>query len=146
MSYCQVQVTAPSAEEAQRLGRLAVEARLAACAQVSGPLGSTYWWEGAVTTSTEWMCTLKTTGDRVSELVAALRAAHSYEVPEVVVTVLQGGDPDYLAWVTSETGPQEPPLPVPPLPASPLVAPPPVGPAGAGDAPHSDPPGERAQE
>ena len=39
--HCQVQLTAPSAEEAERLGRMAVERRLAACAQVSGPVSST---------------------------------------------------------------------------------------------------------
>jgi len=39
----------------------------------------------------------------VSELSAAIRAAHSYEVPELVVTVLSGADDDYRAWVERET-------------------------------------------
>lgn len=99
----QVQVTASSAEEATRLGRLAVEGRLAACARVSGPVASTYWWEGAVTSATEWVCTLKTTASRLPSLVIALRAAHSYDVPEIVATALVDGDPDYLAWVEAET-------------------------------------------
>jgi periplasmic divalent cation tolerance protein len=99
----QVQVTASSAEEAARLGRLAVERRMAACAQVSGPVESTYWWEGEVTSATEWVCTLKTTAARLPALAATLRAAHSYEVPEIVATALVDGDPDYLAWVEAET-------------------------------------------
>lgn len=118
MRHCQVQVTAPSAEEAERLGRLAVEARLAACAQVSGPIRSTYWWEGTVTTSTEWSCTLKTTADRVAELTATLAAAHPYQVPEVLVSEVSRGDAQYLAWVERETRPR---------PAEPGTAAPPHG-------------------
>lgn len=98
-----VQVTAASADEAGALGRRAVEHRLAACAQVSGPVTSTYWWQGAVTSATEWVCTLKTVADRVDELASVLRAAHSYEVPEIVVMPVVAGDPDYLAWVEAET-------------------------------------------
>lgn len=101
--HVQVQFTAPTAEEAGRLGRMVVEARLAACAQVSGPITSTYWWEGEVTSASEWVCTLKTTSRRVSELLGALRDAHSYEVPELVVTEITDGDPDYLQWLTAET-------------------------------------------
>lgn len=103
MRYCQVQVTAASAEEADRLGRLAVEGRLAACAQVSGPIDSTYRWEGEITSATEWVCTLKTTADRVPSLTTALRAAHSYQVPEILVSDVNGGDPDYLAWLEAQT-------------------------------------------
>ena len=103
VAYCQVQVTAPTAEEAERLGRLAVEGRLAACAQVSGPISSTYRWQGRVTSSTEWMCTLKTSAPIVTRLTSVLRSAHSYEVPEIVVTALVGGDEDYLGWIGAET-------------------------------------------
>lgn len=97
-------VSAPSKEDADRLGRLAVERRLAACAQTSGPVESTYWWEGTVTVATEWVCTLKTVGQRLDALTAALRAAHSYEVPEILATAVDSGDSDYLAWVDAVTG------------------------------------------
>jgi len=100
---CQVSVTAPTQEEASRLGRLAVESRLAACAQVSGPLTSTYWWEGAVCVADEWLCVLKTTADMVAPLTDVVRAAHSYDTPEIVVTPVVGGDEDYLTWVRIET-------------------------------------------
>jgi periplasmic divalent cation tolerance protein len=103
-AYCQVEVTASSVEEAERLGRLAVEGRLAACAQVSGPISSTYWWEGRVTSTTEWVCTLKTSSLRITRLTSVLREAHSYEVPQIVVTSLSGGDEEYLGWIGAETG------------------------------------------
>lgn len=98
-----VTLTAPTAADAERLGQLAVRGRLAACAQVSGPVTSSYWWNGEITHAAEWTCTFKTTRRRLPALMATLRGAHPYEVPEILVTSLVGGDPDYLAWVRAET-------------------------------------------
>jgi periplasmic divalent cation tolerance protein len=103
--HYQVTVTAPSVEEATRLADEAVRERLAACGQVSGPVTSTYWWDGAVQESVEWCCALKTVADRLPALIAMLRAAHSYDVPEIVATPIDAGDPDYLRWIDEETRP-----------------------------------------
>jgi periplasmic divalent cation tolerance protein len=100
----QVIVTAPTAEEASNLGRMAVERRLAACAQVSGPITSTYRWRGSVQLASEWVTTCKTKEACVDPLLDALRAAHSYAVPEIIATRVETGDRDYLAWVATETG------------------------------------------
>ena len=53
--YLQVQTTTDSRAEAVELGRGAVEARLAACAQVAGPVVSSYWWEGDLERAEEWL-------------------------------------------------------------------------------------------
>ncbi|MGH9016346.1 MAG: divalent-cation tolerance protein CutA [Acidimicrobiales bacterium] len=106
--HYQVTVTAPSPEEADALGLMAVQRRLAACAQVSGPIRSTYWWQGAVTSAPEWVLTLKTTAPRLEALIAAVGAAHSYDVPEIMATAVTAGDPAYLAWLTAETQRERP--------------------------------------
>jgi len=46
--------------EAEEMSRQTVERRLAACAQVSGPVTSFYRWEGSLHTDEEWICTMKT--------------------------------------------------------------------------------------
>lgn len=46
--FCQVMTTVSTRADAEALGRSAVEARLAPCAQVEGPITSTFWWDGAV--------------------------------------------------------------------------------------------------
>lgn len=99
----QVTVTAPTADEATSLGRMAVERRLAACAQVSGPIASTYRWQGEVQSASEWVTTCKTKAACLGSLMDALRAAHSYEVPEIIAASVEAGDRDYLAWVVTET-------------------------------------------
>jgi periplasmic divalent cation tolerance protein len=45
---------------AQRLAQSAVEARLAASVQVIGPICSTSWWKGAIESTQEWLCLMKT--------------------------------------------------------------------------------------
>ncbi|WP_110079667.1 divalent-cation tolerance protein CutA [Actinokineospora spheciospongiae] len=91
-------------EAATRLGESLVEARLAACAQVVGPVRSVYRWEGAVTSSTEWQLHVKTTGERVAEVTEHIVAQHGYDVPEVIAVPITGGHRAYLDWVTAETG------------------------------------------
>ena len=98
----QVTVTAPSDEVAAQLGRRVVEDRLAACAQVGGPVASTYWWEGEVQQATEWTLVCKTSEARLDALVATVREAHPYDTPEIVATPVTG-DGAYLAWVEAAT-------------------------------------------
>ena len=101
--YVVVTTTTDSAEEAERLARSAVEAGLAACAQVSAPITSTYWWNGAVETASEYRVEFKTRAALGERLTAHVRASHSYDTPEVIVTPIVGGNPDYLAWIDRET-------------------------------------------
>jgi periplasmic divalent cation tolerance protein len=101
--YVVVTTTTDSAEEAERLAGSAVEARLAACAQISAPITSTYWWNGAVEIATEYRVEFKTRAALGERLTAHVLASHSYDTPEVIVTPIVGGNPAYLAWIDRET-------------------------------------------
>ena len=101
--HFEVSTTTDSSEAAAALASSAVHARVAACGQVVGPIRSVYWWDGTVERKQEWLVHFKTTADRSAELVDHIRANHSYDVPEVIVTPIVGGNPAYLAWVTAET-------------------------------------------
>jgi periplasmic divalent cation tolerance protein len=93
-----VTTTVNSREAADRLAESLVDRRLAACAQVSGPVASTYRWHGAVEQATEWICQLKTTRARLAALETALDTLHPYDLPELTVVPLDGGAA-YLAWI-----------------------------------------------
>ncbi|SMD14189.1 divalent-cation tolerance protein CutA [Lentzea albidocapillata] len=97
-----VTTTVDSAGAAEALARGIVEARLGACVQIV-PIRSVYRWDGEVRVDDEWQCVVKTSAIRVDELVAHIKANHNYEVPEVVVTPVVGGNDDYLTWVSEET-------------------------------------------
>lgn len=100
--YIQVSMTVEKKEDAQRIGREAVESRLAACVQISGPITSLYWWKGRIEEAEEWLCLLKTEMRLFEELVSKLRALHPYEVPEIVAVPLAAGSADYLRWIDQE--------------------------------------------
>lgn len=101
MTPCvEVTTTLPDRDAARQLGTRAVEARLAACAQVSGPVLSVYRWQGVVREAEEWRCSLKTISAAWPALVTFLRGEHPYELPEIVVAPLDGTT-EYLAWVQS---------------------------------------------
>jgi periplasmic divalent cation tolerance protein len=95
----QVQSTAGSREEADRVAAALLEHRLAACVQVVGPVESRYWWEGRLETATEWLCLVKTTDDRVDEVVAVIQDVHSYDVPEIIALPVVAGSEAYLRWI-----------------------------------------------
>jgi periplasmic divalent cation tolerance protein len=104
--YLQVQTTTDSRAEAVELGRAAVETRLAACAQVAGPVVSSYWWEGDLERAEEWLLLLKLPATRYQELADFLTQRHSYDEPEIVATPIVAGSPAYLSWIEEVTQPQ----------------------------------------
>lgn len=91
--------TIDSADAAHELAKSAVSARLAACAQVVGPMTSVYWWNGAVDEAREWRIECKTTAERAAALKEHLDGVHSYDVPEIVVVPVVDGSDAYLSWV-----------------------------------------------
>lgn len=97
-----VVTTTDSADEAERLARGLVEARLAACVQIVGPVRSVFRWEGAVSVETEFQLVVKTA--RVPEVTAWIVGNHSYDVPEVIALPVTGGHETYLTWVVDESG------------------------------------------
>ncbi len=106
MTASLIYMTCETAAEAERIGRALVEERLAACTNMIPGMRSIYWWDGAVQTGEEVVLLAKTRTERVDALIARVRELHSYEVPCAVELPLARGNPDYLAWIEAETGPQ----------------------------------------
>jgi periplasmic divalent cation tolerance protein len=104
--FLQVQTTTDSRAEAVELAQAAVQARLAACAQVAGPIASTYWWEEGIERAEEWLIILKLPADRFDDLAVFLTERHSYDEPEIIATEIIAGSAGYLDWLLEETRPQ----------------------------------------
>ena len=100
---CILMTTAGDRAEADRLARLLVEQRLAACVQLL-PIDSVYRWKGAVETAAEMLLLAKTRAGLAEAAIAALKAAHSYDTPEIIVLPVTAGLPAYLDWIEAETG------------------------------------------
>ena len=111
--YLQVQTTTDTRAEAMELARAAVEARLAACGQVAGPVASTYWWNDELERAEEWFVFFKLPADRYQDLADFLAERHSYDDPEIVATPFVAGSSSFLDWITVETRPRETDIPHP---------------------------------
>lgn len=102
----QIQTTLPSKDEAQRIATELVQHRLAACVQVTGPIRSTYWWQGQIESGEEWLCTAKTRRDRYDVCEAAIRELHPYQTPEIIAVPIVAGSEAYLHWIDEELAPR----------------------------------------
>ena len=103
VAIIEVHTTIDSREAAQKIAEAIVSKRLAACVQVSGPITSTYWWQGKIEQAEEWFCTAKTRKELYNELEQAIREVHSYDVPEILAVDVVVGNAGYLDWVEQET-------------------------------------------
>ncbi|WIM04995.1 MAG: divalent-cation tolerance protein CutA [Candidatus Nitricoxidivorans perseverans] len=93
----------PDDASARALAGRLVEARLAACVNILAPCRSVYRWQGRVDETGETPLLIKTTTGRYPALEAEIRAAHPYELPEIVAIPVTAGLPAYLEWITKET-------------------------------------------
>jgi periplasmic divalent cation tolerance protein len=97
-------VTAQSSEQALAIGRRLVEERLAACANVLERMTSVYIWKDRLEQSEEAVLLLKTRRELVEQVIARVRELHSYDCPCVLALPIEAGNPQFLQWITDETG------------------------------------------
>jgi periplasmic divalent cation tolerance protein len=102
-THVQVTTATDSRQEAAELAKSAVRERLAASAQLVGPIASTYWWEDEIEAAEEWMVVFKTTRERFEELAELIVEQHSYDTPEIIAVPVVAGSADYLDWVSEQT-------------------------------------------
>lgn len=101
-----VTTTTPDRDTASRLAASAVRNKLAATAQVHGPVASFWWHLGEQGEGEEWVATFKTTSARYADLEAHLLAEHVWDNPEVTAIKLETGAAGYLSWLEATTSPE----------------------------------------
>jgi periplasmic divalent cation tolerance protein len=104
MSVVSVYAVFASAEEAERIGRIVVEERLAACINILASVRSIYRWQGAVETANEVAAIFKTSRAATDSLMARIAALHSYEVPCIVAWPIDKVLRSYAEWVEGSVG------------------------------------------
>ncbi len=99
-----ITTTVNSLEEAQRIAETCVEQRLAACAQISGPITSYYIWEDEQCCESEWLVSMKTMKILEQKLMKFISSMHSYETPELISVQVETVSDDYLEWMLLTLG------------------------------------------
>ena len=104
MAVVSVYAVFADAEEAERIGRKAVEERLAACVNILGAIRSIYRWKGAVEAADEVAAIFKTHHWQSDALIERITRLHSYEIPCVVCWPIDKVLRTYADWVEDSVG------------------------------------------
>jgi periplasmic divalent cation tolerance protein len=91
--------TCPDSAVAKHIAESLVTERLATCVNRVEGVRSTYVWNGQLQDEGEVLLMIKTTAPRLGELEARLKALHPYELPELLVFPVSGGNERYMEWV-----------------------------------------------
>lgn len=105
VEYFQVHTSVDSEEAAEALVTNVVQSRMAAAAQVCGPISSTYWTDGEVGSMEEWTIIFETTAERLPALQQYILSCSTYEaeMTQVLCTPVTAGNPGYLARIARDT-------------------------------------------
>jgi periplasmic divalent cation tolerance protein len=98
-----VTITAESADWLAELTRELVEARLAACGNITERVRSIYRWKGAIEDHPEAAVVLHTRRVCVPAIIARVSERHPYTTAQVLATAVVDAQPSYHQWVLDST-------------------------------------------
>src|SRR5438094_356008 len=99
MAIVSVYAVFANAGEAERIGRIVVEERLAACVNILGACRSIYRWQGKLETADEVPAIFKTQHWHSDDLIERIAALHSYAVPCIAAWPIESILRTYADWV-----------------------------------------------
>lgn len=97
-----VMTTVNNAAFAEKMARICVGRKLAACAQFF-PMTSIYRWKGKMEKSGEILVLFKTSPAKRTALMREIKKLHVYELPEIVGCVLDASSKEYAKWIIAGT-------------------------------------------
>jgi periplasmic divalent cation tolerance protein len=93
--------TCPDKDTAERIARLLVENKLAACVNILPNIKSIYSWKSQVETAEEQLLIIKSSNQGYQAIETAIRSHHPYEIPEIIAFPIECGLPEYINWINT---------------------------------------------
>lgn len=100
-SFIQIMTTTSDKKNADRIADALIRKGLAGCVQISGPVKSTFIWEGKMKKVKEWVCLIKTVEENYSKVEVEIKSINENMVPEILSFSINKGDAAYLRWLES---------------------------------------------
>lgn len=101
--YVQVTTATETRDQAIALAKAVTEKKLAASAQIAGPIATTFWHLGEFGQAEEWSIAFRTTQRRYEDLESYLVENHPWDNPEIAAIPLVSGSAGYLGWIAATT-------------------------------------------
>jgi len=98
-----VYMTTPDLACAEKIGRILIEERLAACVNLLPGMISLYVWAGEPQRETEVMLIAKTRSEHFAALRQRVREIHPYTCPCIVGWPLAVADAAFAQWIAEQT-------------------------------------------
>jgi len=99
MNYYIFLVTVPNLEEGQKIAKVLVENKLAACVNIIKNISSIYRWKGKIEEDNEHILLIKTNEENSKSLIQKINEIHSYSEPECIGFKIEKGSETYLKWI-----------------------------------------------
>jgi periplasmic divalent cation tolerance protein len=93
--------TCPDKDAAEKIARLLVESKLAACVNILPNVMSIYSWDGKVESAEEHLLVIKSSAQSYQDIETAIRNHHPYELPEIIAVPVELGLPEYINWINT---------------------------------------------
>jgi periplasmic divalent cation tolerance protein len=93
--------TCPDKETAEKIARLLVADKLAACVNILPSITSIYSWQDQIEIADEHLLMIKSSQTNYQAIEIAIRNLHPYELPEIIAVPIERGLPEYINWIHS---------------------------------------------
>jgi len=92
-------ITFPTKAEAKKAVLYLLKENLIACANIIDGVESYFTWDDETQQANEVVVIFKTRQKNEDKIISLIREMHSYEIPCIVFTPLEYGNPDFLKWI-----------------------------------------------
>lgn len=97
--FVEIRTTSDDQDNLRKIAASLIESQLAACVQISGPILSTYRWEGKIESKKEWLLSAKSISYLLQNVSTAIKEHHNYDEPEIIATRFDAISDGYAIWL-----------------------------------------------
>lgn len=93
--------TCPDKDTAEKIARLLITGKVAACVNILPGITSIYLWQEQIESVQEHLLLIKANKSCYQAIEKTISEHHPYELPEIIAAPIDNGLPEYLQWIDS---------------------------------------------
>lgn len=93
--------TCPDKDTAEKIARLLITGKVAACVNILPGITSIYLWQEQIESAQEHLLLIKASKSCYQAIEKTISEHHPYEIPEIIAVPIDNGLSEYLQWIDS---------------------------------------------